>query len=41
MFVLLTGYALTVASARVIAVSGGVVLAALWFMRRMAELTEG
>jgi SulP family sulfate permease len=40
-FVLLTCYALTVAFDMMVAVSVGVVLAALLFMRRMAELTEG
>ncbi|HTV25715.1 MAG TPA: C4-dicarboxylic acid transporter DauA [Polyangiaceae bacterium] len=39
-FVLLSCYALTVFFDMVIAVSVGVVLAALLFMRRMAELTE-
>jgi sulfate permease, SulP family len=40
-FVLLTCYSLTVVFDMVIAVSAGVVLAAVLFMRRMAELTEG
>jgi sulfate permease, SulP family len=39
--VLLTCYGLTVAFDMVVAVSVGVVLAALVFMRRMADLTEG
>jgi SulP family sulfate permease len=39
--VLLTCYGLTVLFDMVVAVSVGVVLAALLFMRRMAELTEG
>jgi SulP family sulfate permease len=39
-FVLLTCYGLTVFFDMVIAVSVGVVLAAIMFMRRMAELTE-
>ncbi len=39
-FVLLTCYALTVIFDMVVAVSVGVVLAAILFMRRMAELTE-
>ncbi len=41
MFVLLTCYGLTVLFDMVTAVSVGVVLAAILFMRRMAELTEG
>ncbi|HMJ12760.1 MAG TPA: C4-dicarboxylic acid transporter DauA [Polyangiaceae bacterium] len=40
-FVLLTCFALTVLFDMVIAVSVGVVLAAMLFMKRMAELTEG
>jgi SulP family sulfate permease len=40
-FVLLTCYGLTVLFDMVTAVSVGVVLAAMLFMRRMAELTEG
>ena len=40
MFVLLTCFVLTVFFDMVVAVSVGVVLAALLFMRRMAELTE-
>jgi SulP family sulfate permease len=40
-FVLLTCYGLTVLFDMVTAVSVGVVLAAILFMRRMAELTEG
>jgi len=39
-FVLLTCYGLTVIFDMVVAVTAGVVLAALLFMRRMAELTE-
>ena len=40
-FVLLTCYGLTVVFDMVIAISVGVVLAALLFMRRMAEMTSG
>jgi sulfate permease, SulP family len=40
-FVLLTCYGLTVVFDMVVAISVGVVLAALLFMRRMSELTSG